>query len=256
MPPPDWIVPDWSAPSHVRAISTTRSGGCSEGNYRSMNPASHVKDNANAVTENRKILQRELGLSQPPQWLQQYHSTKIIDLDLDQRHGIADGSTTTRAGTTCVVMTADCLPVLLTDRKGKRIMAIHAGWRGLAGGIIEAGLRRFAEKDDVIAWLGPAIGAEQFEVGAEVVEQLSTDNKKDSTWYKNSTVRNKYLVDMYKLATIRLLRAGAAEVTGGDCCTFSEEKRFFSYRRQGDCGRMATLIWLDHQGGDGQTLPS
>ena len=249
----DWIVPGWSAPSHVRAICTTRSGGSSQRSYSSMNPASHVNDKAEAVTQNRVLLQQSLGLKQPPHWLQQYHSTKIVNLDVDLDDTNADGSTTTREGTACVVMTADCLPVLLTDRKGERIVAIHAGWRGLAEGILEAGVRLFSGNEKILAWLGPAIGPDMFEVGAEVVEQLTKQNITESDWYRKSIEKNKYLVDIYKLATYRLLRAGAAEITGGGYCTFSDEKRFFSYRRQGDCGRMATLIWLDHQAYDGQT---
>ena len=256
MPPHDWIVPEWQAPPHVRAISTTRRGGCSQGHYRSMNPASHVDDDVKAVNENRALLQQILGLEQPPHWLQQVHSTKIIDLDQLQHDSTADGSTTTRSGTACVVMTADCLPVLLTDREGKRIMAIHAGWRGLANGILETAVQQFSDKMEILAWLGPAIGPDMFEVGAEVVEQLSGEIPAEKDWYRRMPDSNKYLVDLYKLASCRLQQAGVTEVTGGGYCTFSDEKRFYSYRRQGVCGRMATVIWLDDQAGDEQTLPS
>ena len=256
MPLHDWIVPDWQAPTHVRAICTTRNGGCSKGQYRSMNPASHVNDDVKSVNSNRALLQQKLSLLRQPHWLQQVHSTKIIDLDQLQHDSEADGSTTTQAGTACVVMTADCLPVLLTDRKGMRVMAIHAGWRGLADGILEAGVRQFSEDMEILAWLGPAIGPDKFEVGAEVVEQLSAEIAGETDWYRNLPGSNKYLVDLYKLARYRLQQAGAAAVTGGGYCTFSDEKRFYSYRRQGDCGRMATLVWLDPQAGDEQTLPS
>ena len=252
----DWIVPDWSAPSHVRAICTTRSGGVGEGSYQSMNLASHVNDDIQAVTGNRQLLQQTLGLNAPPYWLQQIHSTKIVDLDHGNIDFKADGSTTARAEKACVVMTADCLPVLLTDRKGQRIAAIHAGWRGLADGILEAGIRKFSADQDILAWLGPAIGPEKFEVGAEVVEQLSTEDVIESGWLREATNRGKWLVDLYKLASLRLQKAGVVDVSGGGYCTFSDEKRFFSYRRQGGCGRMATLIWLDHQADDGQIAPS
>jgi YfiH family protein len=199
-----------------------------------MNPAIHVNDDAQKVTENRLLLQQALSLSSPPLWLEQFHSTKIINLDqmnnnLRNNDLKADGSTTTREETVCVVMTADCLPVLLTDRKGQRISAIHAGWRGLAEGILEAGVQQFTDTGDVLAWLGPAIGPEKFEVGEEVVDQLSSG------------------------VNIRLQQTGVNSIYGGTYCTFSDEQRFFSYRRQGDCGRMATLIWRDHQVGDGQT---
>jgi len=253
MPLHDWITPDWQAPPHVRAISTTREGGSSQGHYRSMNPASHVKDDVQSVNRNRALLQQKLGLIRPPHWLQQVHSSKIIDLDQLQHDCIADGSTTRRSGTACVVMTADCLPVLLTDSEGKRIMAIHAGWRGLANGILESGVQQFSDNMDILAWLGPAIGPDRFEVGEEVIEQLSTDFSGKADWYRNLPGSNKYLADLYKLASYRLQQAGVTDVTGGGYCTFSDENRFYSYRRQGDCGRMATLIWLDHQAGGEQT---
>ena len=256
MPLHDWIIPDWQAPPHVRAICTTRDGGSSKGYYRSMNLADHVQDDVQSVSRNRALLQKKLDLIRPPHWLQQVHSTKIIDLDQPQLDREADGSTTRRSGTACVVMTADCLPVLLTDTEGKRIMAIHAGWRGLADGILEKGVQQFSANMEILAWLGPAIGPDMFEVGGEVIEQLSTDIPGNTDWYRSLPESNKYLVDLYKLASYRLQLAGVTEVAGGGYCTFSDEKRFYSYRRQGDCGRMATLIWLDHQAGDEQTSPS
>jgi len=258
MPKHNWIVPDWPAPAHVRAACTTVSGGVSQGPYKSMNPASHVNDDAQKVTENRLLLQQALSLSSPPQWLEQFHSTKIINLDqmnnnFRNNELKADGSTTTREETVCVVMTADCLPVLLTDRKGQRISAIHAGWRGLAEGILEAGVQQFTDTGDVLAWLGPAIGPEKFEVGEEVVDQLSAGVNIKTGWFRESTNRGKWLVDLYALARLRLQQTGVNSIYGGTYCTFSDEQRFFSYRRQGDCGRMATLIWRHHQVGDGQT---
>lgn len=252
----DWIVPDWSAPSHVHAVSTTRNGGLSRANYQSMNPASHVNDDAHAVTANRLLIQQALGFATQPHWLNQYHSTRILDLDHKNTDNKADGSTTTRDGVVCVVMTADCIPVLLTDRQGQRIAAIHAGWRGLAAGVLEGGVRQFSGDQDLLAWLGPAIGPDKFEVGEEVIEKLSTGGVTGTDWYRESTGSGKWLVDLYKLASLRLQNAGVTELSGGGYCTFSDEKRFFSYRRQGDCGRMATLIWLDHQAAVGQITPS
>jgi len=249
----DWIRPDWQAPPHVHAITTTRMGGVSPGQYASMNPASHVHDDEQAVMQNRSLVQQILGLPNQPHWLEQHHSTRVVDLDragLDYR---ADGSTTTKDEAVCVVMTADCLPVLLTDRKGQRITVLHAGWRGLADGILEAGVQQFPQPDNVLAWLGPAIGPDKFEVGEDVVSQLSTKNLTQTAWCRKSDKNSKWLVDIYKLATLRLQMSGVAEVSGGGYCTFTDEQRFFSYRRQGDCGRMATLIWLDHQACAGQT---
>lgn len=254
----DWITPGWPAPAHVRAVCTTRQGGFSQGPYSSMNPATHVNDDALDVSKNRLLLQQALLLDSPPCWLQQVHSTKIIDLDeissnFSNADCRADGSTTTADDISCVVMTADCLPVLLTDRKGQRVAAIHAGWRGLANGIIEAGVAQFTEAGEVLAWLGPAIGPEKFEVGEEVVDKLSAGVNIKTGWCLESSNRGKWLVDLYALARLRLQQAGVIETYGGGYCTFSDEQRFFSYRRQGDCGRMAALIWLDRQADGGQT---
>ncbi|MFW2441031.1 MAG: peptidoglycan editing factor PgeF [Arenicellales bacterium] len=249
----DWIIPDWQAPPHVHAISTTRVGGVSLGQYASMNPATHVHDDDQAVMQNRSLVQKILALRNQPHWLDQYHSTRIVDLDRAGPDCRADGSTATKDKAVCVVMTADCLPVLLTDRKGQRIAALHAGWRGLADGILEAGVEQFSRTDDVLAWLGPAIGPDKFEVGEEVVSLLSTENLTQTAWCRKSVNNGKWLVDIYKLAALRLQTSGVAEVSGGGYCTFTDEQRFFSYRRQGNCGRMATLIWLDHQVCAGQT---
>jgi len=244
MPPHDWMIPDWSAPTNVRAVSTTRHGGVSRGDYFSMNPAAHVNDDEQAVTQNRRLVQEMLGLPNQPHWLDQCHSTRIADNDQAEPDYRADGSTTTTDEAVCVVMTADCLPVLLTDRKGLRVAALHVGWRGLAGGILEAGVQQFSLADDLIAWLGPAIGPEKFEVGEEVIEQLSSRVLTTAVWCKKSAKNSKWLVDIYKLASLRLQISGVTEVSGGGYCTFTDEQRFFSYRRQGDCGRMATMIWL------------
>ncbi|MCK5359188.1 MAG: peptidoglycan editing factor PgeF, partial [Gammaproteobacteria bacterium] len=189
-------------------------------------------------------------------WLKQIHSTKIVDLDQDNNDFKADGSTTKQIDTHCVVMTADCLPVLLTDSNGQRVAAIHAGWRGLADGILEAGVQQFNETQNVLAWLGPAIGPEKFEVGAEVIDMLAAGVEIKAGWFKPSPNNGKWLVDLYALARIRLQQAGVNDIYGGGFCTFNDEKRFFSYRRQGHCGRMATLIWRHQQADGGQTSPS
>lgn len=246
-PPHDWLTPNWSAPAHVRAVCTTRHGGVSQGSYSSMNPATHVLDNEKTVMQNRGLVQQSLLLPHQPLWLDQTHSIRIANNDLAYPDNKADGSTATKDSAVCVVMTADCLPVLLTDRRGQRVAALHAGWRGLADGILEAGVQQFSPADEVIAWLGPAIGPEKFEVGEEVVSQLSTGNVSRASWCKKKANRDKWLVDIYKLASLRLQMAGVTEISGGGYCTFTDEQRFFSYRRQGDCGRMATLVWIDHQ---------
>jgi YfiH family protein len=154
------------------------------------------------------------------------------------------------------VMTADCLPVLLTDKQGRRVAALHAGWRGLAGGILEAGVARFPAKSEILAWLGPAIGPEKFEVGAEVIEQLSIKGIQQHQWCRGAGKKDKWLVDLYQLARLRLQLAGVTEISGGEYCTFTDDQRFFSYRRQGECGRMASLIWIsDHRAGGERTSP-
>jgi YfiH family protein len=212
-----------------------------------MNLATHVSDDPDAVARNRQILREKLHLDHDPAWLEQVHSTQIIDLDHTMATTPADGSTTTRNGQPCVVLTADCLPVLLTDSNGMRVAALHAGWRGLAGGILEHGASLFSPGQEILAWMGPAIGAEQFEVGEEVIEQLAVSGIDDSAWCSQTTSPGKWLVDIYQLARLRLHRTGVAEVSGGAYCTFTEDRRFYSYRRQVECGRMATLIWIDHQ---------
>ncbi len=252
----DWIKPDWQAPPHVHAIATTRMGGVSLGQYASMNPASHVHDDEQAVIKNRLLLQQSLGLNSAPFWLDQCHSIQILDLDRDKPGSHADGSTTVQNDVACVVMTADCLPVLLTDKAGRRVAALHAGWRGLADGILEAGVKLFSPGHEIIAWLGPAIGPQSFEVGGDVVEQLTLDGIKQTEWCQKAGSRGKWLVDIYRQASLRLQRAGVVDVTGGGYCTFTDDQQFFSYRRQGDCGRMASLIWLGHQADDGQISPS
>jgi hypothetical protein len=216
-----------------------------------MNTALHVDDDRMAVRRNRQILKETLKLTAEPFWLEQVHSTKISDLDSPHVDRKADGSTTTSCRKTCVVMTADCLPVLLVDRAGRRITALHAGWRGLADGILENGVSMYSPDQDVIAWLGPAIGPDKFEVGEEVVAQLATGAIAGGDWYRPSHSAGKWLVDLYQVARQRLLNAGVTEVSGGGVCTFTDARRFYSYRRQGYCGRMATLLWIDPPGGAG-----
>jgi hypothetical protein len=247
----NWIIPGWSAPAGVRAVTTTRLGGVSAGNYASMNLALHVNDDESTVLQNRKLLREALQLRAEPCWLEQVHSTEIADLDSSHASLRADGSTTTSGDKVCVVMTADCLPVLLVDRKGERIMALHAGWRGLADGILEKGVGLYRPDQDVIAWLGPAIGPQRFEVGEEVVEQLMIDSGNNNAWYRPAQSPGKWMVNLYQAARLRLLDCGVSEIYSDDFCTFTDESRFYSYRRQGQCGRMATLVWFDHRG-DGE----
>ncbi|MGH8398697.1 MAG: peptidoglycan editing factor PgeF [Gammaproteobacteria bacterium] len=240
----DWIVPDWPAPANVRAVSTTRSGGVSSGVYASLNLGAHVGDSADAVDENRRRVRNTLNLSVEPRWVKQVHSAHIVQLDGSAVTEPCDAAFTHRAGETCVIMTADCLPVLFCDRAGKTIAAAHAGWRGMATGILETTVAAMqVPAHELLAWLGPAIGPGAYEVGEEVRVVLIKEHPETDEAFE-PTGTGKWLCNLYLLASQRLRYAGIKHVYGGGFCTFSEPERFFSYRRDGECGRMGTLIWL------------
>jgi hypothetical protein len=236
------IEPDWPAPRSVRAVSTTRRGGTSAGPWSSLNLAGHVGDDVQAVAENRRRLQALLALSREPAWLQQVHGTQVVSAGTQQ--ACADASVSDAVGQVCVVMTADCLPVLFCNREGTRVAAAHAGWRGLQAGVLESTLAEFDEpRSDLLAWLGPAIGPEAFEVGDEVKVQFEEVQPGASAHFRPGGSGH-WLADLYGLARQRLAAAGVGAVSGGNYCTFSHADRFFSYRRDGVTGRMATLVWL------------
>ena len=243
----DWLVPDWPAASRVRAVCTTRHGGHSKGPYRSMNPADHVGDDPAAVLANRKTLQQVLQLSAEPRWLQQVHGTCVIDAAAGVVPGlaaVADAACCSRPGVVCAVLTADCLPVLLCDRAGRQVAALHAGWRGLAAGIIEqtvAAMRLPGET--MLAWLGPAIGPAAYQVGDEVRAAFVAHHAQAQTAFEPDPAGG-WKADLYRLARQRLAECGVSAVYGGEECSFSDAQRFYSYRRDGVTGRMASLIWL------------
>ena len=240
----DLIEPNWPAPLGVRAVSTTRSGGVSLEPFATLNLGEHVGDDANKVAENRRLLARELGLSKEPIWLNQTHSTAVLKVKTNRVCAPlnADGAITAQHGLACVVMTADCLPVLLTNQAGTQVAAVHAGWRGLAEGIIEIAIAEFAcPASDILAWLGPCIGLDAFEVGLEVSQQLGGP----VTAYKPHLDPNKIYADVRVLARHRLTQLGVDQVYQSNHCTYSEPQRFFSYRRDGQTGRMASLIWIE-----------
>jgi hypothetical protein len=240
------IEPEWPAPPNVRAFATTRMGGVSTGLYASLNLGAHVGDAAAHVVANRRRLAAGLGLPADPAWLEQVHGTRVVDLDAAWS-GPADGATASRPGTVCVVMTADCLPVLLADRGGRRVAAAHAGWRGLAAGVLPAAVAAMrTPPGEVVAWLGPAIGPAAYEVGAEVrAAFVARDAAAESAFEPNANGR--WQADLYDLARRSLAAAGVTAVFGGGECTFSDPARFFSHRREAPCGRLATLIWLAAQ---------
>jgi purine-nucleoside/S-methyl-5'-thioadenosine phosphorylase / adenosine deaminase len=242
----DWIIPDWPAPTKVRAVSTTRNGGISSGVYSSLNLGAHVGDAAESVEQNRRRLCAGLELPAPPRWLEQTHGTRVADLNAGDPRKLlrADAAIARCANQICVVMTADCLPVLFCESSGQIVAATHAGWRGLAGGVLEATVAAMgAPAEDILAWLGPAIGPSVYEVGEEVRFALMQDQPQAEQAFE-TTSRGKWLCDLYLLASQRLRYAGVRHIYGGGFCTFTERERFFSYRRDGECGRMATLIWL------------
>lgn len=243
------IKPNWPAPEHVVAVSTTRDGGASSGPYASLNLGMHVADNPEHVLANRNLLAQQLGACSQPLWLEQVHGIDVIKYQAaDQvnqaKPAVADGSWTDQPNLPCVVMTADCLPVLLTDQQGSFVAAVHAGWRGLCDGILQQAIKTApAAPEHILAWLGPAIGPKVFQVGSEVREQFI---KQDAQFEQGFVADNKgkWLADLYLLARLILAKQGVTQVFGGEHCTYSESSRFFSYRREGVTGRMASLIYL------------
>jgi len=240
--PLDWINPDWPAPARVKACVTTRSGGRSQGAFASMNLGANIGDEAEAVRTNREQLADVLGCR--PAFLQQVHGTQIVPANPDKCQE-ADGSWTQSAHIACTVLTADCLPVLFCDKSAIRVAAVHAGWRGLAGGILEQAVKTLAVPgQELLAWLGPCIGASAFEVGEEVRAAFVAKQPEAARAFTLGKSQGKYLADLYALARLRLAACGVTAVYGGGFCTFSESARFYSYRRENPTGRMASLIWL------------
>ena len=248
---PDFLLPDWPAPAHVRALSTSRGlaaqpqFGGSTGIFAGLNLGTHVGDAPDTVLANRQLLQQYCDLSHQPAWLNQVHGIAVLDLEQWQGQLMdADASVTSTLGLAAVVMTADCLPVLFCDRQGRKVAAAHAGWRGLCDGVLEATLQHFPERADVLAWLGPAIGPVHFEVGSEVRAAFMAKDLQAAAAFVPSLNAGKYLADIYLLARQRLQAAGVSAIYGGDYCTVADPQRFFSYRRDGQTGRQASLIWL------------
>ncbi|MBJ6138645.1 peptidoglycan editing factor PgeF [Marinobacter litoralis] len=246
----DLLRPDWPASVAVQALSTTRKGGVSQMPWHSLNLGSHVGDNPANVTENRQRLAALMGVEAGQiGWLNQVHGTRVVELVGDNLNDCpdADASFTREQGVVCAILTADCLPVILADRDGEVVGAAHAGWRSLCGGVLENLIRAMAvEPSRLIAWFGPSIGPTNFEVGPEVraafVEQQA---EAEYAFSEQSARPGHFVADIYELARLRLSRAGVSEVFGGGLCTVNDAERFYSYRRDGQTGRMATLIWLD-----------
>jgi YfiH family protein len=237
------FAPEWPAAARVRSLVTERAGGASSGSYAALNLGVHVGDSPERVAENRARLRAGVPLPSEPVWLEQVHGATVLDLDRDTVVA-ADGAVTSRAGVVCAVLTADCLPVIFAARDGSRVGVAHAGWRGLLNGVLPAAVRALRTPPaDIVAWLGPAIGAASYEVGAEVRDAyLTRDAAAAAAFAPNS--RGRWHADLYALARASLAKAGIAEVHGGGFCTYREADRFFSHRREAPCGRFATLVWL------------
>lgn len=237
----DWLTPQWPAPARVKSCVTTRAGGVSAGPFASLNLGEHVGDDPVAVAKNRQRLVSLLGCR--PAWLSQVHGVAVAEASPDLLVE-ADASWSATPGVACAIMTADCLPALFCDRAGTRVAAAHAGWRGLAAGVLEATLDALAlPADQVLVWLGPAIGAQAFEVGAEVREAFIGQHAEAAEAFSPSHNAGKFMADIYQLARIRLAARGVTAVYGGDFCTYNDP-RFYSYRRSAQTGRFASLIWL------------
>jgi hypothetical protein len=242
-PPHDWIVPAWPAHARVRALVTTRTGGVSTGPYASLNLGTAVGDAPAAVAINRARLREHLPSA--PRWLKQVHGAGVVQAGSVADPVEADASVTDASNVVCAIQMADCLPVLITARDASAVGAAHAGWRGLASGVIERTVDAMRiDPRALIAWLGPAIGPDAFEVGDDVRSAFIADDAAALDAFRPLR-EGKWLADLFTLARMRLARAGIHEVHGGGLCTFSDPSRFFSHRRDRVTGRMAALVWLE-----------
>lgn len=246
-PPVDWIVPDWPVPTSVRALITTRNGGVSAAPYNNMNLSTRTGDDPEAVRANRARLRSMLP--EEPFWLAQVHGARVVEAGHPEGNRDADACVARRAGQVCAVLIADCLPVLLCDRAGTTVAAAHAGWRGLNAGVVENTVAAMhCDPGALLAYLGPAIGPEAFEVQGDVLEAFVAADPGARDCFRDKPVPSgtprKWLANLYALARRRLARAGVGVVYGGGACTYSDPARFFSHRRAGRDGRQAAMIWL------------
>ena len=241
------INPNWNVSKNIHAFTTTREGGVSLEPYLSFNLGDHVGDDKSAVKTNRTLLVEKFCLPQTPIFLTQTHSTRVIQLPYSGQNLEADAVYTNVPNQVCVVMTADCLPVLFSTTSGNEVAAAHAGWRGLCDGVLEETVKYFqAKSEDIIAWFGPAIGPKAFQVGVDVVEKFVAVDEKAKLAFQPDVIEDgKYLGNLYQIATQRLNNLGITQIYGGNHCTFNEKEKFFSYRRDNQTGRMATVIWFE-----------
>ncbi|WP_386721583.1 peptidoglycan editing factor PgeF [Litoribrevibacter euphylliae] len=239
------IWADWPAPAHIKACVSTRYGGFSDAPYESLNMGDHVGDDPSCVVKNRAKFLHLAGLKYVGQWLNQVHGIHVVDAEDDGKVREGDAVKTDRPNVPCVVMTADCLPVFFTDKAGSKVAVAHAGWRGLASGILEATIESLGlTPETLMVWLGPAISRHYFEVGPEVRREfIEHDLAADKAFHPDYMSRGKYYADLYELARLRLNHVGVTDIYGGQYCTWQDD-RFYSYRREGTTGRMASMIWI------------
>lgn len=244
------IKPDWNAPENVHAFTTTRIGEFSLKPYDSFNLAHHVNDDINKVKKNRKRLIEFANLPSEPIWLNQTHSTRALNLDMERDQAPivdSDASYTTKKNIVSAVLTADCLPILFCNNKGTEVASCHAGWKGLLDGVITSTVNALSSNpEDIMAWFGPAIGRDSFEVGEELKQEFIAKNKANEIAFRRiESAKDKFYSDIYQLARLELNNLGIESIFGGEYCTVKQEELFYSYRRDNVTGRMASLIWLD-----------
>lgn len=243
---PDVLWADWPAPKNIKAMTTTRVGGVSLGPYSSLNLADHVDDKLEHVTHNRQIISQSLNI-QEPVWLKQVHGIQVADAATALHHAEADAIFSNQKNQVCAVLTADCLPLLFCNQIASKVAAAHAGWRGLAEGVIEQTVEALQESpDDIMVWLGPAIGARCFEVGQDVYDTFVSQTTEAALAFTKTDAEH-YLADIYQLARLRLKNLGIEKVYGGGLCTYSDEERFYSFRKNKITGRMASMIWISSE---------
>lgn len=243
-PDSGWVFPDWQPHPRVRALVTTRAGGVSEGSWAGLNLGAHVGDDCERVLHNRALLRSVLPAE--PVWLNQVHGVAVVDAATANGVPDADASVAFESGVVCVVMTADCLPVLFADDQGTVVAAAHAGWKGLLNGVLEETVVSMGVPPSRLsAWMGPAIGPNAFEVGDEVRRAFVETMPSAAGCFKAGRVPGKWMADLFALARLRLEAAGVKQIAGGGDCTFSQPERYFSYRRDRVTGRMASLVWLE-----------
>ncbi|MGC9422344.1 MULTISPECIES: peptidoglycan editing factor PgeF [unclassified Vibrio] len=240
----DKIIPNWPAPSNIKAFASTRIGGFSPSPYQGLNLGMHVGDDPALVLRNREWLQTISQMPSAPIWLNQTHSTKIVQVERPTKVILdADGLVTTSRRVVCSVITADCLPVLITNSQGTQVAAVHAGWRGLAGGIVENALHTIS--GNPLVWLGPAIGAQAFEVGNDVRVAFCERDADAAQAFLPTSQQGKWLADMVQLVRLRLAKLGIEQIYACNLCTYQNPQQFYSYRRDGMTGRQASFIWME-----------